>query len=55
LSDNDRFGPDMIHCVDDIKALIDAAAVALVDWNSNSLGTELAKYVFENSQESPFY
>ena len=52
VGDNDKFGPNLINCKDDIKILKDAAAVALVDWASNSFGTELAEYVFKKSSKS---
>jgi ribokinase len=53
IGDNDKFGPNMINsCKDDIEILKNAAAVVLVDWASNSLGTELAEYIFKNSTQS---
>src|SRR5919108_2646785 len=50
--DNTRFGPNMISSEDDLSNLNDAAAVALVDWSSNTLGTDLADYVFNNSKKA---
>lgn len=52
IGDNNRFGPDVFSSSDNVDALQDAAAVALVDWSSNSLGTELAEYVFVNSAKA---
>src|ERR671931_1557989 len=49
IGDNDKFGPSMVDCKDDIQILKDAAAIALVDWASNTLGTELAEYIFKSS------
>jgi sugar/nucleoside kinase (ribokinase family) len=42
----------MIDFKDDIQILNDAAAIILMDWASNSLGTELAEYVFKRSANS---
>ena len=50
--DNTKFGPKMISSEDDLSDLNDAAAVALVDWSSNTLGTDLAGYVFNNSKKA---
>ena len=52
VGDNDKFGPSMIDFKDDIQILNDAAAIILMDWASNSLGTELAEYVFKRSANS---
>jgi ribokinase len=52
IGDNDKFGPNLINCEGDIKILKEAAVVALVDWANNSLGTELAEYIFKNSPKS---
>jgi ribokinase len=49
IKDNNKFGPETFSSKDDVRALQDAAAVAVVDWSSNSLGTELAEYVFAKS------
>ena len=52
IGDNDKFGPSMVDGKDDIQILKDAAAIALVDWASNTLGTELAEYIFKSSTRS---
>ena len=52
IGDNDKFGPTMINDKDDTQILKDAAAIVLVDWASNTLGTELAEYIFNTSTKS---
>ncbi|MFL6381821.1 MAG: carbohydrate kinase family protein [Nitrososphaeraceae archaeon] len=52
IGDNNKFGPKMVSSEDDLRILSDAAAVALVDWSSNSLGTELAEHIFKNSKKA---
>lgn len=49
IKDNNKFGPETLSSKDDVRALQGAAAVAVVDWSSNSLGTALAEYVFAKS------
>ena len=42
IKDNNKFGLETLSSKDDVRALQGAAAVAVVDWSSNSLGTSLA-------------
>ena len=52
IGDNNKFGPSMVDCKDDIQILNDAAAIILMYWASNSLGTELAEHIFKRSANS---
>jgi len=52
VGDNADFGPDRINSDDELQILQDAKAVAVVNWGSNSKGTQLAEYAFKNSAEA---
>lgn len=55
LGDNENFGPDRIESGDELRLLKEADAVMVVNWASNSKGTDLANFVFENSPTSFHY
>lgn len=52
VGDNGDFGPDRINSEDDLRILQNAEAVAVVNWASNSKGTQLADHVFKNSPKA---
>ena len=47
--DSADFGPDRINSIQELEILQKAKAVAVVNWATNSKGTQLADYVFRNS------
>lgn len=49
VGDNERFGPDRLAGKDDLEVLRKADAVIVVNWASNSKGTELAEHAFKSS------
>ncbi|MFL6330647.1 MAG: carbohydrate kinase family protein [Nitrososphaeraceae archaeon] len=50
--DNINFGPERVNSVDDLKILRNADGVVVVNWASNSSGTQLTEHVFKNSPKS---
>jgi len=50
--DNINFGPERINSEDDLRILKNADAVAVVNWASNSSGTQLTEHVFKGSPKS---
>ena len=52
IGDNINFGPERINSVDDLKILRNADGVVVVNWASNSSGTQLTEHVFKNSPKS---
>ena len=52
LGDNGDFGPDRINSEDDLRILQNAKAVAVVNWASNSKGSQLVDHVFKNSPKA---
>jgi ribokinase len=52
VGDNGDFGPGRINSEDDLRILQNAKAVAVVNWASNSKGSQLAEYVFKNSPKA---
>ncbi|MFL6452564.1 MAG: carbohydrate kinase family protein [Nitrososphaeraceae archaeon] len=50
--DNINFGPERVNSVDDLKILRNADGVVVVNWASNSSGTQLIEHVFKNSPKS---
>lgn len=52
VGDNADFGPDRISSDDELRILRNAKAVVLVNWGSNSKGTQLAEYAFKNSPKA---
>ena len=50
--DNINFGPERINAEDDLRILRNADAVAVVNWASNSSGTQLTEHVFKSSPKS---
>lgn len=58
VGDNSNFGPESIESSNDgdddnvLSVLSSSSAVVLTNWASNLKGTELLKYVFENSTNS---
>jgi ribokinase len=52
VGDNRDFGPDRINSDDELRILQNAKAVAVVNWASNSKGTQLADFVFRNSPKA---
>ena len=50
--DNINFGPEQVNSVDDLKILRNADGVVVVNWASNSSGTQLTEHVFKNSPKS---
>jgi ribokinase len=52
IGDNVNFGPDRINSEDDIEILRYADAVVVVNWASNSKGTQLIEHVFKNSPKA---
>jgi ribokinase len=50
--DNINFGPERVNSIDDLKILGNADGVVVVNWASNSSGTELMEHVFNNSPKS---
>jgi ribokinase len=50
--DNINFGRERINSEDDLRILRNADAVAVVNWASNSSGTQLTEHVFKNSPKS---
>lgn len=52
IGDNVNFGPDRISSEDDLEILNNADAVVVVNWASNSRGTQLIEHVFKNSPKA---
>lgn len=52
IGDNGNFGPDRINSEEDMKILKNADAVVVVNWASNSKGTQLIEHVFKNSPKA---
>jgi ribokinase len=52
VGDNGDFGPGRINSEDDLRILQNAKAVAVLNWASNSKGSQLAEYVFKNSPKA---
>ena len=58
VGDNRNFGPELIEHADDdgdgdmLSILSSSSGVVLTNWASNLRGTDLLKYVFENSKNS---
>jgi len=52
VRDNADFGPGRINSDDELRILQNAKAVAIVNWASNSKGTQLAEYAFKNSPKA---
>jgi ribokinase len=50
--DNINFGPEQVNSVDDLEILRNADGVVVVNWASNSSGTQLTEHVFKNSPKS---
>jgi ribokinase len=50
--DNADFGPDKINSDDELRILQNAKAVAVVNWASNSKGSQLVEYAFKNSPKA---
>jgi ribokinase len=50
--DNINFGPERVNSVDDLKILRNADGVVVVNWASNSSGTQLIEHAFKNSPKS---
>src|ERR1044071_1402170 len=52
VGDNKNFGPDLISQSSDLKIINSAKAIVLTNWGSNLKGTDLAKYLFNNSPKA---
>jgi ribokinase len=52
VGDNSNFGPELIESTELLSILNSSTAVALTNWASNLRGTDLLKYIFENSPNS---
>jgi hypothetical protein len=49
LRDNANFGPERISSDNEMRILQNASAVAVVNWASNSNGSQLTEHVFKKS------
>lgn len=52
VGDNKNFGPEMVSLPTDLDIINTAKGVVLTNWGSNLKGTELAHYLFNNSQDA---
>jgi ribokinase len=52
IGDNASFGPERINSDDELRILQKASAVAVVNWASNSKGSQLTEHVFKNSSKA---
>src|SRR6266487_1362961 len=52
VGDNKNFGSEMVSLPTDLDIINTAKGVVLTNWGSNLKGTELAQYLFNNSQNA---
>jgi ribokinase len=52
VGDNSNFGPDRVNSPQHLNYLKTSDAVVVVNWGSNSKGTQLAEHAFKNSPKS---
>jgi len=52
VGDNDNFGPDILESKNLISNLRSSNAIIITNWASNLRGTDLLRFVFENSPDS---
>lgn len=52
VGDNSNFGPDRVNSPPHLNYLKTSDAVVVVNWGSNSKGTQLAEHAFKNSPKS---
>jgi len=52
VGDNSNFGPDRVNSPQHLNNLKSSDAVVVVNWGSNSKGTQLAEHAFKNSPKS---